>query len=195
MWNYLYIFKFQRCSRWRLRTDRSFHATIDWACDYHFSKRGPCSLAHLCVVKPQSVVVIEKNVSTSGSAWHPNCPFLSDVLWWWDKMTFSCDAQHCSPFHASRFKPWILVSGSMVLCLYDVVCIAATLKCSKILTAQCDILSYYLCIRQINHGHCSNVKWPPRHINALHLDCLLSSLHRLTSKEKARLRITGILWR
>ena len=175
-WNCLSIPKLQWCSRGSLRRDKEFHRTVYWACDHlsmprlkliHFSKRGPCSLTHLCVVRQQFLEVIEKIVSTWGSTWNPNCPFLSDGLWWWDKMTFSCDTQHCVPFHASRFKPWILVSGNMVLCLYDVVCIAATFKCSKILTVQCDILSYYLCIREINHEHCSDVKWSPRHINAL----------------------------
>ena len=47
--NYLSILKLQRLHRWSLRTDRKFHPTLYWACDYlsrlglklnHFSKRG-----------------------------------------------------------------------------------------------------------------------------------------------------------
>ena len=62
-WNYLSILKLQRCNRWSLGMDKSFHPTVYWACNYlsmlrlklnYASKRGPwipvihCHL-HCCV--------------------------------------------------------------------------------------------------------------------------------------------------
>ena len=35
-WNYLPIPKLQRCNRWSLGRDKSFHPTIYWECDYLF---------------------------------------------------------------------------------------------------------------------------------------------------------------
>ena len=50
-WNYLSIPKLQRCNRWSLGMDMSFHSTLCWQCDYlsmlglkliYASKRGRC---------------------------------------------------------------------------------------------------------------------------------------------------------
>ena len=70
-WNYLPLPKLQRCNRWSLGVDKSFHSTLYWTCDYlsmpglkfiHINERGPSYPEWPALISSQYVVKLTNQI-------------------------------------------------------------------------------------------------------------------------------------